>query len=75
MAEIRLKLTDRMSMSIVIAIDTRRTVGELKEEMCKRIGKPKEQVVLVKCKRELMDAIDLDTYELRDGECVEVEYR
>ncbi|KAH9411334.1 hypothetical protein HK407_05g10000 [Ordospora pajunii] len=75
MGVIRLKLTDRMSMSIVVTIDTRKTIGELKEEICKRAGKSKEQILLVKCKRELVDAIDIDTYELRDGECIEVEYR
>ncbi|AHL28932.1 hypothetical protein KMI_05g09560 [Encephalitozoon hellem] len=72
---IKLKCIDRMSVSVVITIGLSRTIGELKEEVCKSIGKDVEQIVLKRGKRELVDSIEIDAYELKDGECVEIEYR
>lgn len=64
-----------MSVSLLITIGLDKTIKELKEEICKLTGKDVEQIVLKRGKRELADSIEVDIYELKDGECIEIEYR
>lgn len=73
--KISLRCKDRMSTSVVVRIETDKTIKDLKCEVAKYTGKGVDQITLRKGKRELIDVIDIDTYELRDGECVEIEYR
>ncbi|CCI74107.1 ECU05_1495 [Encephalitozoon cuniculi GB-M1] len=75
MGLIRLKCIDRMSISVLVTIGIDRTIRELKEEICRHIGKDVEQIVLKRGKRELADCIEIDAYELKNGECIEIEYR
>ncbi|AHL30107.1 ubiquitin-2 like/Rad60 SUMO-like protein [Encephalitozoon intestinalis ATCC 50506] len=72
---IRLRCTDRMSVSVLITIGVDNTIKELKEEICRHIGKDREQITLKRENRELADSIEIDAYELKDGECIEIEYR
>jgi hypothetical protein len=66
---------DRTSAVARVRISGDRTVKELKAEVGRVIGKDPEQLVLRRDGRELVDSLDLDTYEMRDGECIEIEYK
>lgn len=70
-----LRCRDRMSVSIVVRIERSRTIRDLKEEISRRIGRDVDQISLKRGRKELVDAIDIDTYELMDGECIGIEYK
>lgn len=71
----RLRCVDRMSVCVVVDVDGGKTVGELKSEVCRKIGKDVSQVVLRRGPVELAETVCVEDYELRDGECIEIGYR
>jgi hypothetical protein len=72
---VRLLCRDRTSTAVRVRISDDRTVGELKAEIGKMIGRSPEELVLRMGGRELVDLAELDTYEVRNGECIELEYK
>lgn len=72
---IKLRFRDRISVSVSIRIETSKTIGDLKAQVAKCIGREMDQVILKRGKRELVDMVDIDTYELVDEECIEIEYK
>lgn len=73
--KISLRCRDRISVSAMVEVEVDKTIRDLKLEISKRVGRDFERISLKKGTKELIDAIDIDTYELKDGECIEIEYK